>query len=372
MIIMQLINIDYYKPEFLIEIGSIRHREFNNAVISMSLDENLENPSMLDMSLREGLKIDSQTFEWLDNPLIGPERGEEIKLYIGYANQANKFKTPIFVGKITALNPNFPSSGIPTLQVQAYDYCSCLQKSKMSLDSPITNKNDFSEVAREIANKHGLESGKIEQTMIKPCENITQGSEISDYQYLSDLAKKLDFEFFIRGKELYFRKPKDYESEIMTLTWGKEIMSFSPRLSTANIVTEVTVTGHNPQKPKDPVKATATLSDIINKESRAKTGVEFIKNCLKTESKIEQNLPVCNQKEAKARAMSILIKANNNLIEGSCESIGIPSLKPGVNVAIEGVGKRFSGKYYVKSVKHSVGDGYTMSFEVRRGAVGNI
>jgi uncharacterized protein len=372
MIIMEILNIDYYKPEFLIEIRGTRHREFNNAVISISLDENLENPSMLDMSIREGLKIDSQTFEWLDNPMIGPESGEEIKLYIGYANQANKFKNPIFSGRITALNPNFPSSGIPTLQVQAYDYCSCLQKSKMSLDSSVTNKTDFSEVALEIAGKHGLEPGEIDPTMIKPCENLTQGSEITDYQYLSDLAKKLDFEFFIRDKKLYFRKPRDLEPEIMTLTWGKELMSFSPRLSTANIVKEVTVTGHNPQTPKQPVKATATLSDLGPTEPKGKSGVEFIENCLKTESKIEQNLPVCNQKEAKERAIAILKKSNNNLIEGNCESIGIPSLKPGVNVAIEGVGKRFSGKYYVKSVKHSIGDGYTMSFEVRRGVVGNI
>ncbi len=370
---MQIVNIDYYKPEFLIEIGGKRHRELNNAVISLTIDENLENPSILDMNLREGLKIDNQTYEWLDNPLIGPERGEEIKLYMGYANEPNKFKTPLFVGRITALNPSFPSSGIPTLQVQAYDYGSCLQKSKMSLHSKINQKEDFSEVAEEIARKHGLEIDKIEKTSIKPCENITQESETTDYQYLSELAKKLDFEFFIRDKKLYFRKPRDSEDNIMmTLTWGKELLSFSPRLTTANIVKEVTVTGHNPQKPNDPIKATATLADLESKETKSKSGVEFIKNCLKTEAKVELNLPICNEKEAKAMAIAVLKKSNNNLIEGSCECIGIPYLRPGVNVMIEGVGNRFKGKYYVKSVKHTIGDGYTMSFEVRRGAVGDI
>ena len=50
-----------------------------------------------------------------------------------------------------------------------------------------------------------------------------------------------------------------------------------------------------------------------------------------------------------------------------------PRDQAGINIRIDGVGKRFSGRYYVKSVKHTLGDGgYTMSFDVRRGGSGVV
>jgi phage protein D len=160
----------------------------------------------------------------------------------------------------------------------------------------------------------------------------------------------------------------------MTLNWGKELLSFNPRLSTAKVVSKVTVKGHNQKNPKKPIIGVATLKDIGFKEPKAKSAAESVKTCQKKEVETsEHDFPVCNEDDAKTLAKALLMKANNSVIEGNCECIGIPELRPGTNVQIEGIGKRFSGKYYVKSVKHSIGDGgYTVSFEVRRGGIGTI
>lgn len=370
---MIALDLDFYAPTFLIKIGGKSQSELKTAVISLEVDENLESASMFTLNINEMLDIKTQKFKWLDDKLLDPGEGEDVEIYIGYASRAEKFKEPLITGKITALTPSFPSTGVPTLSVQGYDHSFCLQKSIDKKKRTFDEEASYGDVAKKIASEHNLGSGDID-SKIKPCEKITQNPEESDYNFLKRLAGRVGYEFFIRNKKLYFREPKDKQKESMTLTWGTDLMSFSPRLSTAKVVSKVTVKGHNQKDPGKPFIGVATLDDIGFKESNAKSGAESVKGCLKKEVKTtEHDFPVCSEGDAKALAKALLTKANNSLIEGSCACIGIPEMRAGTNVQIEGVGNRFSGKYYVKSVKHSIGDdGYTISFEVRRGGIGTV
>jgi phage protein D len=368
------LNLDYYAPIFSIKIGGKPQPELKNAVISLDVDENIEKASMFTMNINEGLDLKTQKFTWLDSKLLDPAGGADVEIYMGYASRAERIKEPLITGIITALNPSFPSTGIPTLTVQGYGHSYCLQKPVVNKKKRTFDKEkEYGDVAKKIASEHKLGVGTIDST-IKPCEKITQNQEESDYKFLKRLADRFGYEFFIRNKKLYFRKPRDNEEEVMTLRWGKELISFNPRLSTAEVVSKVTVKGHNQKDPKKPITGIATLKDIEFKEPKAKSAAEFAKNAMKKEiEKSEHDFPVCNEEDAKALAKALLMKANNSLIEGSCECIGIPELRSGTNVLIKGIGKRFSGKYYIKSVKHSIGDaGYTNSFEVRRGGIGTI
>ena len=368
-------NLDFYAPTFLIKIGGKAQEELKNAVISLDVDENLESASMFTININEGLDIKTQKFTWLDNKLLDPTEGKDVEIYMGYASRAKKLKEPLITGIITALNPSFPSTGIPTLSVQGYDHSFCLQKSVVKKKRTFDEEKDYEAVAKKIATKHKLGVEDIDQTF-EPCKKITQNPGESDYTFLKRLADRLGYEFFLRNKKLYFRKPRDNEEkeEVMTLNWGKELISFNPRLSTAKVVSKVTVKGHNQKNPKKPIIGVATLKDLGFKEPKAKSAAESVKTCQKKEVETsEHDFPVCNENDAKALAEALLMKANNSVIEGSCECIGIPELRPGTNVLIKGIGNRFSGKYYIKSVKHSIGDGgYTLSFEVRRGGIGTI
>ena len=53
------------------------------------------------------------------------------------------------------------------------------------------------------------------------------------------------------------------------------------------------------------------------------------------------------------------------------ESWGNPRVKPRRVINIEGVSK-FDGQYYVKSVRHKIGRGYTMSMELRKTLTGQL
>ena len=55
------------------------------------------------------------------------------------------------------------------------------------------------------------------------------------------------------------------------------------------------------------------------------------------------------------------------IITGRGSTVGVPDLRAGSVIVIEGVGKRFSGKYFVTSTTHKIDDsGYTTGFTGRR------
>jgi phage protein D len=366
------LDLTRYAPTLSLLIGGIPQPDLRKAIISLDVDESLESASMFTFSINEGLDKKTQKFKWLDSKLLDPESGDDVEIHLGYAGSVSKSSEPLIVGKITALNPSFPSSGTPSLSVQGYDHSFCLQKSVVK-DKRTFKDKSYQDVVMKIAGEQNLGKGDIDSA-IKPCEKIVQNAGESDYAFLKRLADRIGYEFFVRNKKIYFRKPMDYTKEALSLEWGKEILSFNPRMSTAKVVNKVTVRGHNEKDPAKPIVGTATLSDLGFKEPGARSAAEGLKSCQNKETEAsESDFPVCSEEDAKNLAKALLIKANNSLIEGTCECIGIPEIRAGMNIRINGVGKRFSGRYYVKSVKHTLGDGgYTMSFDVRRGGSGIV
>ena len=77
--------------------------------------------------------------------------------------------------------------------------------------------------------------------------------------------------------------------------------------------------------------------------------------------------PSLSEQEARELAISLLRERAYEFITGSGEVIGLPDLRPGDNLELDGLGRRFSGTYYVKKVEHTIGgSGFTSRFEVRR------
>jgi phage protein D len=77
--------------------------------------------------------------------------------------------------------------------------------------------------------------------------------------------------------------------------------------------------------------------------------------------------PVRSQREAEDRARRILRELHKGMVEASAETIGLPDLRAGRKVQIDGVGDRFSGQYYITESMHTINDGgYKTTFKARR------
>jgi phage protein D len=82
--------------------------------------------------------------------------------------------------------------------------------------------------------------------------------------------------------------------------------------------------------------------------------------------------PVSSTEEAGRLASGLLNEMAMRYVTGEGVCIGRPDLRPGRPVKIEGIGRRFSGLYYVTSTEHSYlpNRGYRTAFSVRRNATG--
>src|SRR5207244_579862 len=123
-------------------------------------------------------------------------------------------------------------------------------------------------------------------------------------------------------------------------------------------------------KTKSKIVYTASKSDLPGLgggNGGGISGPEAAEKRLQDKQDTVVDAPVTSQQEARDLATSLLRERAYEFITGSGQVIGLPDLRPGDNVELKGLGKRFSGTYYVKKVEHSIGgSGYHTQFEVRK------
>jgi phage protein D len=349
---------DIYAPVFTVKLVETGVKLSRDSITGIEINEDLENPSMFKVSLNESFDYNTQEFEWLDNDSITP--GTEVIIYFGYASAPGK--SGLIRGRIKALSPGFLSSGITTLNLEGYDLSHDLQKTEGDLSY---SKITYSNVAQKIARDNNLTFDGIETTIILH-KKIERKRNEKDFALLKRLSNEIGHEFFIRDKTVYFRKPKDNKDGQITFEFRKNFISFSPRMTTANLVNEVRVTAWN-KNDKESISETAVISDI-----QSSVGIPDLDSIAEQSQnrKIKVRLEgwvVRSREEAKTLAIAELRRRNRGFIEGSLECIGDPQLKPGMTINIKKVGKRFSGTYYITKARHVIGDsGYQTSLDVRR------
>ncbi len=356
-------DLSRYAPGFSIEIGGQENKDLYKSIVDLDVVQNLEGPSTFSISLNENDR--AKPFRWLDSKFLEP-RKEDVVIKIGYSGSMKN----AIIARINSLEPSFPSSGTPTLVVQGYDHYHELQNSHPKKENKLVfnKKTTYKEIVEEIATVNKLGMGEIELRN-KSSRELCIREDWSYAYILEDLAERLGCEVFVRDKQLHFRPPKYGSKEITALEWGKSLISFTPRLSIARVVTEATLRGQVEGKE---VQAVVNHKDLSYKEPNSKSGVDLLRS-VKATAITRTNIPFDSMEEAKIRAKSILENANNELISGECECLGNPEIIPGKNVRIKGVGKRFNGKYYVIRATHNLGaGGYTTSLELRRGFVGKV
>ena len=147
------------------------------------------------------------------------------------------------------------------------------------------------------------------------------------------------------------------------LKWGISLIDFKPTLTTANQIKSVTVNGWN-RATKKPIKATVTLDDPklnINRDLH-----ELLKKCDPREELVVDE-PVYTQRRRASGPWRSCWIGRRRWSKPARTCVGLPDLRAGQRVNIEGLGARFSGTYFVTETTHTIGDGgYTTKFDARR------
>jgi phage protein D len=342
---------DFYAPDFDVRVNGVTlSAELRGQIVEVSYDNHQDAADMFTIRLNDpGTRL-------VDSPLFSV--GNTVEIAMGYAGAGDL--TSMMLGEITALTPSFPSSGQPMLTVTGYD-----KSHRLRHNSPgrLTYKmmND-SLIAAQIALENLL-IPVVDPSPFPPRASVQQTG--SDWALLQMLADRNSFRVSVAGDKLFFRLPRP-QTERVVLEWGRNLSTFSPRLSTSGQAGLQVIRSYNPDMAQTivailpAVAAGADFEEIFNR-----AGNDFINQLVTLGRKVIHGQTPDTFVDAALLAKSILRQLLEGLFEGSGTTIGNPALRAGDQVNIQGVGKRFSGVYTLRQVTHSISDqGYSVDFEV--------
>ena len=370
--VRELPQTDYYAPAFRIIVeGKDLEPETLREILDVKVVMDIENMASFDFTIANPwhYKDPEGSFKYSDSKLF--DLGNRVHIEMGYADRM----LGMVVGIVTKLSPKFPDSGPPTITVSGQDNMIKLRGRKPVKGDVkyYKNKTDW-EIAQTVATRNKITIAPSSDT--SPPNPIVVQRNQDDATFLMERAKRRDYECYIeydtktKKDVLYFQKPSDGRDSSQRLTyvfeWGKSLVSFTPELNASRQVSKVTVKGWD-QRKKKPITGSATKADLAGKKSSGVSGPQVDEEKLDKKEEVVVDMPVQTEEEAKALAVSLLRERAYEFLKGTGQAIGLPDMRPGDNVEINGIGLRFSGQYYVTRVEHSIGNnGYTTGFSVRR------
>jgi phage protein D len=309
--------------------------------------------------------------------------GQELELRMGYRQPlAGNGDQPqlkrMMTGHITTLEPDFPNGGSPTLHVRDSNILNKLNKQPHTYTWE--NMRD-SDIAEELG-KHPVSKDRpglgIEVRIDKnaaskePLEPFVFMRSQVDILFLLERARRHGYSLFLvedkddKVKPYLYFGPSDRDTLVTyKLEWGKTLMQFRPTLTTTNQFMQVTV--HSTDRhAKSPIKETARWGDA---------GIKInldLKDLVKKElddgrNDIVDDKPVYTVEQARAMARDLLLDHLKDMLKASGATVGLPDLRAGRTVQIGGLGKYFSGTYFITDTTHTIGnDGYRTTFNARR------
>jgi len=357
---------DYYAPDYKIEVeGQEIDPESKGDVLDLKVTMDIANLTHFDMTVNNW-DDKHLSFKYSDTATF--DLGNRVHVQMGYAGKL----LSMVQGLITSLTPRFPESGPPTLAIGGEDRMVKLKERKPrdGEQKKFVNQTD-SEIVKVIATRNGL-IPKVQKTTEK--HDIVVQKNQDDVSFLMERAKRIDYDCFIgvdpdTGQDaLYFQSPTDARDgkkvRVYVFEWGKSLINFNPTISLNKQVGKVTVKGWDPNTKKI-IQYTAGPSDLPT-SGGGENGPSAIQSRFQDREDVVVDQPVTSQQEAKALAQALLRERAYSYITANGQVIGLPDLRPGDNIEVQGLGKRFSGMYYVTKVEHALGSsGYHTTFDVR-------
>lgn len=297
--------------------------------------------------------------------------GKSCELTLGYVGNLQSMLRATF----QSIDPNFPESGPPVLTVRGLNILQQLRTKKYSYAWTGQTPSNIALAFNNFRDKGQprLRSAVTQQTWTlitnqqaasneTPIDYLAQTDQY-DVAFLLQLAHSQGYvlEAYEDTQQLYFGPSQQSVATNYQLEWGKGLMSFKPSLSTANQWQSVTVRGWDRQSQKV-ISATVDLTDPqvakINGNLHA---------LIQDRQQQTVDLPVFTVAEAKQRARALLLDRSKEIVTAHGKTVGLPALRAGTLVNIQGVGARLSGTYFVTKTTHTLGEsGYVTEFDCRR------
>jgi len=313
-------------------------------------------PHLIDLSYTDYLSDQSDElqvhFEDIEGKWIRawfPTQGDELKLWLGYQGEPLVNLGAFEIDEIEwEKSPNGGS------RVSLKALSTGISKANRTLKPKAYENTTLAEIVRSVAKRLNL---KVTGTVANiPIKRVTQYQE-RDVEFLTRLAHEYNHSFKIVNKTLVFTTMASLEarSAVAILDFS-EVKAIRLRDRIKEVVKQVEARGFNSKTKKTHQSTKKTKAKRPSKKQAKATNADTLKIVSRGESQAQMD----------ARADAALHQQTDDQQAGDISVIGNPKLVAGNTIMLTNMGM-FSGKYLIKSARHSYSrsQGYITNLEVR-------
>ena len=275
----------------------------------------------------------SQDFELSNEDLFIP--GKKIEIKAGYHNDDETIFKGIVIKHSIKIRENNS-----VLMVECRD-----EAAKMTIGrkSNFYYESKDSDIIEEIIAKYPLESN-VEATSFINKEMVQYRT--SDWDFIMTRAQFNGQICTIDDGKIKISKPDLSQSEIANVAFGSSLLDFDAEIDARNQFNSITAYGWNPSE-QEIVEAEATDPGISLNGNLSVSDLAETINLENLELKHGGNYnsaQLQNWSDAKSLFQQL------SKTRGRLKFQGIPTVKPGTMLKLEGVGDRFNGKIFISAV----------------------
>lgn len=339
-------TMDIFAPRVEVRMSGLTlATDLSDQIVSLVVETDLDLAGSFSLVLRNADNA------LLDSALL--DLGKTVEIHLGYGHDLQ----PAFLGEVAAIEPSFPSDGAPTITVSGYD-----KSYRMRHSQPEPTEYNFmndSVIAAQIAVLNGL------VPVVDPApglpEKVIQAG--SDMAFLKSRAQRYFFDVYVEWDRLHFQFPRP-QASAQVLEWGRNLTSFTPRISAAAMAGLQVIRGYN-QELAQAIYGAAVAAEFDFDSLLERLGSSAAELLGSLVRKGICRHSVDTPLDAVEIARALLADLLEGMYEGSGACIGLPELTAGRYVEIRGVGRRFGGTFRARRVTHRVdGGGFVTSFSI--------
>lgn len=229
----------------------------------------------------------------------------------------------------------------------------------------------YSDIARKVAQRAGLAVGKVDATT-EVRDHVSQGN-VSDWDFLKDMASRIGFELAVVDGKLDFRKPGEASrgpapaspgqgAKAFQLAMGDNLLRFRSVVTSADQVKEVTVRGWDVKQKKALVGTAPGETSSVQLSTKPAALAGKFGNPVH----VSADTPYDTQSEVDAAAKALAEEIAGSFAAFDGVARGNPKLKAGAAVSLGLAGAAFDGQYTLTTTRHVYDplEGYTTWFTV--------
>jgi phage protein D len=350
---------DFYVPAFEVVLANrVQNAAVLRDVTQVSYKDSTTDVDSFELTVNNW-DAGARKFKYHDRTLFDP--GETVELRMGYLGAKAGGLRTMLRGRIDGLRPSFPAGGQPTLTVTVLNVLHQLRKEQKS---DRYENLTYAEIAQKVCTRLGVKLDPLTAALLPAVRHpsVIQENEY-DVVFLTRLARQAGCELVAAelGDEtvLKFGPPAPAARPTYRLSYGRSLIEFQPTLSFANQVSEVVVLGWNADEGKE-------INVSVKADLRGKKLPAGSPNPAEGRKEVISNRPVRDEQAARELAQAVLARIQNEAVTATGSVVGLPDLRAGTQIHVDGLGRRFNGQYYVTGTTHALGSGgYTTQFECR-------